>query len=88
MICKITHFFGNVQGVGFRYTTHSIAGSFAVTGYVRNLRNGSVELVAEGDAGEIERFLDTLRERMSGYIDREETAESPAAEPFAGFEIR
>ena len=88
MIRRTTHFFGHVQGVGFRYTTHSLAGGFAVTGYVRNLCNGSVVLIAEGDAGEIERFLETLRERMSGYIDREETAESPATGAFAGFEIR
>ena len=88
MIRKVTHFFGHVQGVGFRYTTRSLAGGFAVTGCVRNLRNGSVELIAEGDAGEIERLLATLREQMSGYIDREETAESPATGTFAGFEIQ
>ena len=87
MTRKTIHFFGNVQGVGFRYTTRSIAGGFNVTGYVRNLRNGSVELVTEGETEEIERFLETLRDRMSGYIHWEEMTESPATGTCAEFEI-
>lgn len=42
---------GRVQGVGFRYTARSIAQSYAVTGYVKNVADGSVELVVEGRAG-------------------------------------
>src|SRR6187455_864933 len=41
---------GRVQGVGFRYTARGLAGGFPVSGYVRNLDDGRVELVAEGDA--------------------------------------
>ena len=85
---KTIHFFGNVQGVGFRYTTRSVAGGFEVSGFVRNLRNGSVELVAEGNVAEIDRFLEALRNRMSGHIDREEIADAPATGEFAGFGIR
>jgi len=81
-------FFGNVQGVGFRYTTCSVARGFDVTGFVRNCLNRSVELVVEGEAEEIERFLDALRDRMSGYIEREETNEGPATGEFGGFLIR
>jgi acylphosphatase len=88
MIRKTIHFFGNVQGVGFRYTTCSVAGGFEVSGCVRNLRNGSVELIAEGNAEEIEQFLVALRNQMSGHIDREEVAEAPATGEFAGFSIR
>ena len=88
MIRKTLHFFGNVQGVGFRYTTRSVANGFTVAGSVRNLRNGSVELVVEGNAIEIDRFLDALRERMGGHIDREEVAEGPAMGTFSGFDIR
>ena len=40
---------GRVQGVGFRYTTKSVANGFEVTGTVRNLTDGRVELVAEGE---------------------------------------
>ena len=43
------HYSGRVQGVGFRYQTHRVAAGFEVTGTVRNLPNGRVELVAEGD---------------------------------------
>jgi len=88
MIRKTIHFFGDVQGVGFRYTTCSVAGKFAVTGYVRNLRNGSVELVVEGNVREIDWFLEALRDRMGGHIDREQIAEAPATGEFAGFGIR
>ena len=40
---------GRVQGVGFRYTARRIAAGFDVAGYVRNLADGRVELVASGD---------------------------------------
>jgi acylphosphatase len=88
MIRKTIHFFGNVQGVGFRYTTCSAVSGFNVSGFVRNLRNGSVELVVEGDVAEIERFLGALRDRMGGHIDREETVEASATGEFDGFGIR
>ena len=44
---------GHVQGVGFRYTVKSVAAGFEVNGTVRNLPDGRVELVAEGDSGEL-----------------------------------
>ncbi len=44
---------GRVQGVGFRYTAKGVAQRFAVTGFVRNLSDGRVELVVEGDAAEV-----------------------------------
>ena len=46
--CRRIIFHGRVQGVGFRYTTHRIARGFPVTGFVRNLTDGTVELVACG----------------------------------------
>lgn len=85
--CRVC-FYGTVQGVGFRYTTCSLAGRFAVTGFVRNRGDGGVELVAEGAAGQVEAFLQALRDRMAGHIDREETTESPPTNEFSRFEIR
>jgi acylphosphatase len=82
------HFFGNVQGVGFRYTTCSAARGFEVTGFVRNCSNGSVELVAEGESAEIERFLESLRDRMGEHIEREESVMEVASGEFGGFGIR
>ena len=53
MIRRTSHFSGHVQGVGFRYTVADVAEDFDVRGYVRNLPDGRVELVAEGDEAEI-----------------------------------
>ncbi|MBX7071716.1 MAG: acylphosphatase [Pirellulales bacterium] len=80
-------YYGRVQGVGFRYTAQRLAGRFAVTGFVRNLPAGNVELVAEGVPLEIERFLSAVREQMSDGIQSEQAATSDATGEFRGFEI-
>jgi acylphosphatase len=51
------YYSGRVQGVGFRYTAREVAIGFEVTGFVQNLPDGRVELVAEGEARELEDFL-------------------------------
>ncbi|MBA3314698.1 MAG: acylphosphatase [Planctomycetota bacterium] len=79
---------GRVQGVGFRATTQAVASRFEVTGYVRNLRDGSVELVAEGSEAEAQGFLHAIAERLARYIDGAETARVDAGEDLDGFEIR
>ena len=62
-------FSGTVQGVGFRFTADRIARHFDVTGYVRNLPNGKVELVAEGEESVLKDFLKAVSESvMSSYI--------------------
>ena len=58
-VCKQVRYSGQVQGVGFRYTAQRLAEGYAVSGYVRNLPEGDVELVAEyrgptGGAGELD----------------------------------
>jgi acylphosphatase len=78
---------GNVQGVGFRLTTRAIAASYPVAGYVRNLANGDVELVAEGDEAQVSAFLNAVAERMQGYIaGTAERDEAPRG--YADFAIR
>jgi len=79
---------GQVQGVGFRATTHAIASGFDVVGYVRNVPNGSVELLAEGAPGELQAFLEAISERMGGHIDAAEVTDVPAAEALRDFRIR
>jgi acylphosphatase len=59
------HFRGHVQGVGFRYTTREIAEGFDVVGYVQNLPDGRVLLVAEGEADELDAFLAAVQEQMT-----------------------
>jgi acylphosphatase len=58
---------GHVQGVGFRYTAQRLAQRYHVGGFVRNLRDGRVELVAEGEA-----FLSDVARSMAGYITHQE----------------
>lgn len=81
-------FSGHVQGVGFRYTTCSIARRFDVVGYVQNLPDGHVELVAEGAQQEIEAFLKEVRERFFNHIRNERKDVGPATGEYGTFEIR
>jgi acylphosphatase len=85
---RTVYYSGHVQGVGFRYTTHSIARGHHVTGYVRNLPDGRVELVAEGAPREIDTFLEEVRERFGSFIRYERLDSGPATGEFSGFEIR
>jgi acylphosphatase len=79
---------GRVQGVGFRYTVKSITTGFEVTGTVRNLDDGRVELIAEGEREELEAFRQAVRDSgLSGLIQREEENWSAANGQFRGFEI-
>ena len=59
---------GRVQGVGFRYTTTRVAERFAVAGYVMNLPDGRVELVAEADRKEAIAFIAAVDEALGRYI--------------------
>jgi acylphosphatase len=86
-VCKRVIFSGDVQGVGFRYTTHRIARGYDVAGYVRNLPDESVELVAEGEPGEVGRFLDAVSARMADYIQGRTTYDEPPG-GFEDFVIR
>jgi acylphosphatase len=81
------HYEGRVQGVGFRYSTRSIASRYRVTGYVRNLRDGRVQLVAEGVSDELDRFLDDIDEAMSGYIRAADVVRLPPSGEFVDFNI-
>jgi acylphosphatase len=85
---RTVEYTGRVQGVGFRYTTHSIARRYQIAGYVRNLPMGGVELVAEGAPHELDAFLSEVRERFFGNIRQERSAVEPMTGEFTGFEIR
>lgn len=85
---KTVYYSGHVQGVGFRYTTRAIAHRFDVTGYVRNLPDGRVQLVAEGRPDELQALLREVRDHMSGRIRDERSDDQPATGEFSNFEIR
>ena len=81
-------FSGNVQGVGFRYTARHVAAGHQVTGYVRNLDDGRVELVMEGPKGEMDAVLDGIRDALGRNISRTACDASPATGEFKVFEVR
>jgi acylphosphatase len=85
---KTCHFEGRVQGVGFRYTTQNIALQYNVNGYVRNTHDGGVELVMEGPDEEMDHLLESLANRMGGFIRKTEVETSPATGEFQEFGIR
>lgn len=88
MIRRRVIYRGAVQGVGFRWTARRAASGGAVTGYVRNLADGGVELVVEGEAAKVAALVAEIEERMREYIGRSETVESEATGEFSCFEIR
>jgi acylphosphatase len=88
MIRKTVYYSGRVQGVGFRYTTCQIAEDYPVVGYVRNLPDGRVEVVVEGEPAIVERFTSALTHDMGSYIRRADTQESVATGEFGRFDVR
>lgn len=79
---------GQVQGVGFRYTVKTTASGFEVTGTIRNLPGGSVELIAEGAKDELEAFRQGIRDAgLDHFIKKEDVVWEDAQNGFRGFEI-
>jgi acylphosphatase len=79
---------GRVQGVGFRYTVKSLVPGFEVTGAVRNLADGRVELIAEGTREELEAFHAAIMDCGLGRLIRETNVRwGEATGGFRGFEI-
>ena len=80
---------GRVQGVGFRYTIRQLAHGFEVVGYVRNLDDGRVEMVAEGDEEELNRFVKHVGSSdLAAYIRHETVEWLPATGDFHNFSIQ
>jgi len=88
VVSKLVCYSGRVQGVGFRATTAAMARQYAITGWVRNLSDGRVELLAEGKAAEVERFLQHVREYWAGYIADEQIEEQPVSGKRTRFDVQ
>lgn len=80
-------FTGRVQGVGFRYTARSIARGYEVTGFVRNMPDGSVHMAAEGPPDQVEAFVSALKARMKDYIRDSRETTAPPRDNCDSFEI-
>ena len=80
-------FFGRVQGVGFRWNVKDVSSGYSVTGYVKNLSDGSVEMLAEGEEEEILSFLVAVEERMLGYVTESSQIAREGERQFSDFKI-
>ena len=85
---RTCYFSGRVQGVGFRYTVKNVALQYNVHGFVKNLPDGRVELVMEGPDPDMDRLVDNVNQRMTGFIKRVDSVEDPATGEFQYFQIK
>ncbi len=88
---KCVHVFysGRVQGVGFRLTAEEAAIEFGVVGWVRNMRDGRVELMAQGAEAVVTKFLEAVRTGpMRNFIQHVDVSWSAPNDSFDEFKIR
>ncbi len=89
MIAKRVIFEGRVQGVGFRYTVKDLARGFDVCGSVKNLPDGTVELLAMAEPSELEAFIREIAEEsaVARNIRHHHAETIPLLEGVSGFRI-
>ncbi|MDI6449762.1 acylphosphatase [Anaerobaca lacustris] len=86
-IAKHIIFTGRVQGVGFRYTTYRIARGYDVAGFVRNLSDGTVEMLAQGPADEVDCCIQEVQDSFAGYIQDARIEQIPCNPRYSDFGI-
>lgn len=90
MIAKHVFYEGRVQGVGFRYTVRYLAKGYDVIGWVRNMPDGRVELLAGGQPEEVSGFLDAIVDsELAGFIKNQQvhSVDASALAGLSGFAI-
>ena len=87
MTARHVIFKGHVQGVGFRYTCRDLASRSSVTGFVRNLPDGTVEMLAQGTPAEIQALIEEIQDHFNGYLRDTRTTERPVDPRYADFRI-
>jgi acylphosphatase len=89
MISLQVFYEGNVQGVGFRWSVRHVAKGFDVTGWVRNLIDGRVELQVNGDENEVRAFLEAIMQsELRAHIHKQTESKLETSVMARGFEIR
>ena len=79
---------GTVQGIGFRYAVERFAAGLKLTGWVRNLPDGRVEILVEGHKEDIEKLTQQVDTRFAGYIKEKKVSFAPVEGKFKDFEIK
>ena len=88
-IRRRVYFSGRVQGVGFRYTCRTIARGFQVGGLCPKFARRRVELMAEGEPGELDEFFSAIQSEMNSYIKCAAIESAPTGDyPLTDFSIR
>ena len=82
------YYTGRVQGVGFRFTTQDLARDLRIAGWVRNLRDGRVELIAEAGEDALKDFLSRIYQYFSSYIQDADINWQEAVSELEDFQIR
>ncbi len=86
--CWNLFFSGQVQGVGFRYNAWRVAKQFEVSGWVRNLADGRVEMIAQGERTTLRQFVDRVSESTHGNVLNVDIQRTELVTEFTSFEIR
>lgn len=87
MTARHVIFIGRVQGVGFRYTAHRMAHRHQLTGFVRNLPDGTVEMFAQGPAQDIDDCIQDIKEYFGDYLRETRIQEIPTDPKYMDFRI-
>ena len=80
---------GLVQGVGFRWATQLLVKDLKVKGTVKNLANGNVEIIAQGNSLQLAHFISKVKAcpTPAGRVDRVSVENLPAKDKFHSFNI-
>ena len=87
MVCAHIYYSGRVQGVGFRYTTQIFANELKLSGWVKNLNDGRVEILVEGKQEIVSQFIKNLDEHFEHHIQNKFLEYIPSTGQYSGFQI-
>lgn len=87
MTAKHIIFKGSVQGVGFRYTSQRAANRHNLTGYVKNLPDGTVEMLAQGSSRDVDDCISDIQNSFGGYIRETQINDLPPNPRYTSFNI-
>jgi acylphosphatase len=87
MLAKHIIFIGRVQGVGFRFTARRAASRRQLTGFVRNVPDGTVEMLAQGRSEDVDDCIQDIKEYFAGYLKETKIEEIPPDPMYIDFKI-